>query len=114
MATNMVYEDARRLYLDVPVGTLAGDPVAVGKIVGVAQFARDVNGKSVVDTAGAYNLDVKAVDGVGNSAVAIGDQLYYVAADTPKLSKKDTGVPFGKALSTVAAGATATIPVKIG
>ena len=110
MATNKV-QAGNVLRLAVPDGTASGDPVVVGQIAGVALLDRDSDGYSQVDTVGVYNLSVKGVDGAGNSAVAIGDAIYYVDADTPKLSKKNTGVLFGYALGTVAAGATATIPV---
>ncbi|HEY9337898.1 MAG TPA: capsid cement protein, partial [Kribbella sp.] len=72
------------------------------------------DGTTSVDTAGVWNLSVKGVDGSGNSAVAVGDILYYVAADTPKLSKKATGVRYGYAMAAITSGSTATIPVKLG
>lgn len=92
-------------------GKLSGDPVVVGQIPGVALTDTDADGKVVVDTRGVFDLSVKAVDGVGNSAVAVGDAIYYVETDTPKLSKKNTGVLFGWALKAIAAGATDTIQV---
>jgi hypothetical protein len=57
------------------------------------------------------DVSVKAVDGSGNSAVAVGDAIWYVDADTPKLSKKASGYFFGFALETITGGATATIRV---
>jgi hypothetical protein len=87
----------------------------VGTIAGVAVTKEgeggNASGETTIDTQGVYNLSVEGVDQVGNSAVAVGDKLYYVDADTPVLNKKNTGVLFGKALGTVAAGGTATIPV---
>jgi hypothetical protein len=58
-----------------------------------------------------YDLSVKAVNDSGNSTVAIGDKLYYVSGDTPKLSKKVSGVFFGYAMEGITAGSTATIEV---
>jgi hypothetical protein len=58
-------------------------------------------------------LSVKGVDAGGNSAVAVGDKLYYVDADTPKISKKVAGTFFGYALEAVTSGATATIRVEV-
>ncbi|HDM08701.1 MAG TPA: DUF2190 family protein [Candidatus Omnitrophica bacterium] len=111
MATNYVQEGK---VLDLSIADInSGDPVAVGEIVGVALTDTDSDGKVAVLTKGVFKLSVKGVDGAGNSAVAIGDYIYYVAADDPKLSKKDSGTLFGIALGTVAAGATGTIPVKI-
>lgn len=95
-----------------PTTPAKDDPVICGTITGVATAAEDSNGVTVVDVADrVYKLSVKGVDGSGNSAVAKGDKLYYVSADTPKLSKKATGVPFGYALETVGSGSTATIKV---
>lgn len=88
-----------------------GDPVAVGQITGVAQTNTDADGNIVLKRNGSAELSVKAVDGSGNNAIALGDAIYYVEADTPKLSKKATGVLFGYALGTVTSGATATIEV---
>lgn len=116
MAKNRVYAEARQLSVAVtdPATPVAGDPVVVGQLPGVALTDERADGTTTVAFEGVFNLSVRGVDGAGNSAVAVGDILYYVAADTPKLSKKNTGVRFGYALGTVNAGATATIPVKIG
>ncbi len=37
MATNEIFKDANYLSLPVPEGTVSGDPVLVGELVGVAQ-----------------------------------------------------------------------------
>ena len=98
-----------------PTTPASGDPVRVGEIPGVAITKEGEGGNAATETTiateGVYNLSVKGVDAGGNSPVAVGDKIYYVDADTPKLSKKNTGHPFGKALGAVTAGATATIPV---
>lgn len=116
MATNIVFEDGNCLDLAAtdPATPASGDPLVVGQIPGVAQTKERADGNTSVKTNGVATLSVKGVDQSANSAVAIGDILYYVAADTPKISKKNTGVRFGYALGTVTSGATATIPVKIG
>ncbi len=106
-------QKGRYLWLNVGVGVKSGDPVAVGQITGVATIDADANGYATVDTEEVYDLSVAAVDAGGNSAVAIGDSIYYVDADTPKLSKKNTGVLFGTALEVINAGATDTINVKL-
>jgi len=98
-----------------PETPVSGDPVRVGDIAGVAltnegEGGNDA-GESSIATEGVFTLPVKGVNGSGNSAVSLGATLYYVDADTPKLSKKDTGYKFGKALGTVGSGATAEIPV---
>ncbi len=98
-----------------PATPASGAPVRVGTIAGVAITKEGEGGNAATETTvateGVFNLPVKGVDGGGNSAVAIGDKIYYVDADNPKLSKKVAGALFGKALGTVNLGATATIPV---
>lgn len=107
-------QDGKLLYLTVGATIVSGDPVLVGSgIHGVAQTSYDAAGKAVIDTEGVFDLSVKAVNDDGNSAVAIGDRIYYVAADTPKLSKKKSGSFFGIALEVVTTGETATINVKL-
>lgn len=120
MAKNAVYGTGR--YLSVvatdPATPASGDPVLVGQLPGVATVDEgdggNASGNVSIDTAGVYNLSVKGVDGSGNAAVSAGDILYYVTADTPKLSKKATGVRFGYALEAVGSSQTATIAVKVG
>ncbi|MBC9783542.1 DUF2190 family protein [Heliobacterium chlorum] len=112
MAKNYVQE-GRRLYLAIGEGTKSGDPVVVGQIAGIALEDADSANSGAVETQGVFNLTVKAVNTSGNSAVAVGDEIYLVAADTPKLNKKTSGVLYGYALAPIAAGQTATIPVKL-
>lgn len=114
MATNQKRLDGRYINGAVASGTISGDPTVIGQIPGVAQTDRDSDGNATLDTAGTYNLSVKGIDGGGNVAVAPGDILYHTQADTPKVSKKATGVRFGYALAAVVSGATTTIEVKIG
>lgn len=116
MAKNIVFEDGDQIALAAtdPTTPASGDPVVVGQLPGVALINEQADGKTTIKTNGVAALSVKGVDGGGNSAVAAGDILYYVAADTPKISKKNTGVRFGYALEAVSSGATTTIRVKIG
>jgi predicted RecA/RadA family phage recombinase len=116
MAKNTYYmwTKSRPLTCTDPATPASGDPVICGQIPGVALAAEDTNGVTTVAENGAFNLSVKGIDGGGNSAVAAGDIIYYVSGDTPKLSKKNSGVRFGYALAAVTSGATATIAVEIG
>ncbi|MHB8928767.1 MAG: capsid cement protein [Bacillota bacterium] len=91
----------------------SGDPVSVGEIHGVALTATDADGDVTVATRGVYSLSVKGIGDLGNVAVAMGNAIYFTAADVPKLSKKATGKLFGIALGAVVAGATTAIPVLI-
>ena len=113
MAKNLIQEgDVLRLTVDSSVKS--GDPVVVGAFHGVALTDYSAtDGKADISLTRVFDLSVKGVDGVGNSAVIIGDKIYFVNADTPKLSKKNTGDYFGIALGLVSGGETATIPVKI-
>lgn len=94
-----------------PSSPVSGGPVRIGAFCGVAVADKRADGKTVVRIRGVVNVSVKGVDGAGNSAVAVGDKLYYVDADTPNLSKKATGTFFGYALGAVASGSTADIDV---
>ncbi|GAA0403023.1 hypothetical protein GCM10009530_63750 [Microbispora corallina] len=116
MAKNIVLEDGNQIALAAtdPATPASGDPVLVGQLPGVAIITEGSDGLATIKTNGVATLSVKGVDGGGNSAVAVGDIIYYVTADTPKLSKKNTGVRFGYALDAVTSGSTATIRVKIG
>lgn len=91
----------------------SGDPVAMGELPGVANLDIANGSSGSVKTRGVVSLSVAGVDGSGNNAVAFGDKLYFVDADTPKINKKDTGVFFGYALGIVGGGATATINVRL-
>lgn len=127
MASNRVKSLARQFYTWVTDGGVSsGDPCLVGQLAGVALYAKDTNNGTTVDFEGAYSLSVKGItDGPSNSAVSIGDAIYYVTGDTPKLSKKSAGgVFFGTAIGPasgvptatqlIAGGATANIAVRIG
>lgn len=114
MATNEVLDRADTVYVAVPSGKLSGEPCVSGQMPGVALIDRDAAGKVTMTRIGSHNLSVKGIDGGGNSAVAVGDIIYYTEADTPKLSKKATGVRFGYANGTVTSGGTSTIEVILG
>lgn len=115
MAKNLNHKgvDGLRVACSDPVTPASGDPVRYGEMTGVALDAEDAAGLTEVDfTPGrGWDLSVKGVDGVGNSAVAVGDKIFYVDADTPKLSKKSSGRFFGFANGAITSGATATIEV---
>ena len=114
MATNEVFKPANHLSLACsdPTTPTSGAPVRFGNLTGVALVDEDSAGDTTVDLSMAvYDLSVKGVNDSGNSAVAAGDSIFYVDADTPKLSKKSSGYFFGFALEAVSSGATTTIQV---
>lgn len=116
MAGNIVFEDGDQLSVVCtdPAAPDSGDPVRLGARCGVALTDERTDGTTTVKFDGVADLSVKGVNGAGNSAVAVGDELFYVDADDPKISKKTTGTHFGYALEAVASGATSTIRVKVG
>jgi len=115
MAKNLNHKevDGLRVVCSHPTTPVSGDPVRYGEMTGVALVAEDADGYTQADfTPGrGWDLSVKGIDGSGNSAVAAGDKIYYVDADTPVLSKKATGRFFGFANGTVASAGTGTIEV---
>lgn len=93
-------------------GLLSGAPYVFGVLPGVAVGTIPQGVKGSIATRGVFTLSVTAVNNSGNSAVVFGDRIYMEAG---VLNKDNVaGVAFGVALGAVAAGATATIPVKIG
>lgn len=118
MSTNLIQPDAFKFSVvcSDPTTPASGDPVRFGSATGVAvtdeSEGGNATGNTTVDFGQAiYDVSVKAVDGGGNSAVAAGDAIFYVDADTPKLSKKTAGYFFGFALEAITSGSTATIQV---
>lgn len=125
MATNEVFRAGQGKNLSVtcshPTTPTSGGPCRYGSMVGVAQIAETADGLTTVAIDGVHLLSVAAVNAGGNSAVAAGDRLYYVDADTPPISKKIAGYFVGIAVEAVVSGtsytgaitsgATATIPV---
>ncbi len=115
MATNVIFDKGDQLSVVAthPAAPDSGDPVRVGEICGVALTDERSDGTTSVKFDGVVDVSVKAINGGGNSAVAVGDAIYYVDADTPVLSKKTTGTLFGYALEAITSGSTDTINVKL-
>lgn len=116
MATNIVIEDTVDLSVVCtdPATPASNDPVIFGDQPGIALTDERPDGTTTVRRKCVAEVSVKAVNGSGNSAVAVNDAIFYVSGDTPKLSKKTTGVRFGTALEAIASGSTATIRVLVG
>ncbi len=119
MATNDAFQDTSFLNIAVPAGTVAGDPVSIGFISGVAQTTRDTSGNATIRIAPKPACALAVIgqtvitSPVTNSAVAVGDKLYVDNA-TKTVSKASAGVFIGYALGTVVSGATTTINVLLG
>jgi hypothetical protein len=118
MAKNIIYEPGDKLSVvcSNPATPASGDPVRYGNLTGLALTDEGDGGNVATETTVDFgpfvaDLSVKGVDDNGNSAVAVGDALWYVDADTPKLSKKSSGYFYGIALEAVGSGLTDTINV---
>lgn len=114
MTKKQVYDDGNQLSVPVASGTLSGDPVVLGPVPGVALRDRDSAGEATVKFNGVHLVSVQGINAGGNVAVAVGDTIFFGAADTPKLSKRVAGVAWGTALQAVGSGLTAEIQVRVG
>lgn len=116
MATNITRQPGWNLSVVVtnPATPSSGDPVRYGERTGVALTDEGGGGNGATKTSVLFgpftgNFSVKGIDDSGNSAVSVGDMIFYVDAET--LSKKASGYFFGFALAAVGSGSTATIEV---
>jgi hypothetical protein len=118
MATNIVQKPGWDLSVvcSHPTTPSSGDPIRYGEMTGIALTDESGGGNPTGYTT-VYvgpcvaDVSVKGVDDSGNSAVAVGDTIYYVDADTPVLSKKASGYFFGFAMEAITSGSTDTINV---
>jgi len=94
-----------------------GDPCVIGEnIVGVAFLSAAAATDLIsIDTEGIWQLSVVAENEDGNSAVAVGDEIYInkTTCILSKIANKDTHQRFGFALYAIAEGVTDVIPVKV-
>jgi predicted RecA/RadA family phage recombinase len=117
MAKNRVLGQSNKRISNVGVtaSSVSGAPMVVGQLPCVLLTNADSGNKAIVQLDGVWTMLVNGVDQSGNSAVAVGDILYYTAGDTIKLSKKNTGIRWGYALGTVPSGnSTTSIPAQVG
>lgn len=115
MATNY---DSDGIQFETPTATGmdSGDPFVTGTyqpcvLMTDAETASPYN--ATVRTEGIFDLSVKAHNGSGNTAIAIGDAVYWSALDTPALSANSARTFFGIALEAIGSGETATILVRL-
>ncbi len=97
-------------------GGKVGDPAMFGRRPGV--FKTDQNattGKATLKFNGSHRFSVHAVNNAGNSAIAVGDDLFYDPAPgggNPTINKDVTnGFFFGVAAEAVATGVKSVIIV---
>jgi predicted RecA/RadA family phage recombinase len=129
MAKNRLYARGTQFPMNVSAkngsGTadlvLSGDPIAFGPVGAslgfgcVALTTENSAGISTVQTDGIFNLAVTGKNAAdADTAVAIGDTLYW--DNTPGQLNLDgtNGIRFGYALAAVVSGATTVIAVKVG
>jgi len=94
-------------------GATSGAPLRYGPLTGVALCKVGEGGNAANFCTADFRpkvwaLVVAGINDAGNVAVAVGDPIFYVDGDTPKLSKKSSGYLFGIALGTVLTGNTTT------
>ena len=116
---NQKYSDTNNIRVKI-AGLSSGNPgvfnTAMGGTSYVAVSGTDSEGFTTVVTRGVFDLEVEARDSGGSSDIVDFDMLYFDDADTPKISKDDTGTLFGIALTdgaTITGGTTSTIKVLI-
>ncbi len=117
MATNRKREKGDSFVLPVPANFTSGDPVVVGRTAGVLLTDRGSPAtpadSAVVQMSGVFDLSVEGTNAAGNTAIAIGDAVFWQSGDTPTLSADESGELFGHAMEIVASGATTTIEVRV-
>lgn len=107
MALNEVYDRADSIPVTVPSGVVSGDPVVVGKIVGVAITDRGTDGKTVIKRNGAHSLTV-------TGAINEGDIVYAVTSAglvTSLTATVGSNTIFGLSMTTQAATGKCTVIV---
>lgn len=112
MATNYV-QPGKQFEIATADGLKSGDPFVAGTFLPCVLLT-DAGADpymATVQTEGVFNLSVKAHDGGSNSAVVVGDALYWQSGEP--LDKDDSETFFGVALEGVDSGETETIPVLI-
>lgn len=98
-------------------GGLLGEPCLVGTRPGILLTDQDDDGYATVKFNGSVRVRVHGVTAAANSAVAIGDALYYDAAPgstNPNINKDVTnGVFYGEAVEAVASAGKTYIVVDL-
>src|SRR6056297_3112139 len=113
MATNYI-QPGESLRIGTANGAASGDPMVLGgylPCVLLTDAESDSPYEATVATQGIFDLSVEAVDDDGNSAVSVGDAIYYTSGDDPVLNKKNSGEFFGVALEDITSGSTDTINI---
>lgn len=106
--------DGNKVTITGPTGgLLSGAPYVLGKIPLVADGDIAQGATGACSTRGRFSLSVKGWNGSANAAIAQGDLIYYKTGQTPPLNVDTSGVAFGKVLTAITSGATATVDVLV-
>ena len=109
MALNRV-QPGKQMHLPVTSTKVSGDPEMVGDLPVVLLGDPDAGNEADCALEGVFDLPVVASSGSANSAVSIGDALYF---DEDEISKDASGKAYGNAVEAIAAGGSATINVRL-
>ncbi|MFA5558614.1 MAG: hypothetical protein WDA59_04030 [Methanofastidiosum sp.] len=115
MAKNQYSSHGEGRYITVAKASVSsGDPVIIGDegLHGFSLIDTDGSGNIVVDTAGIYTFPVKGNNGSIDTAVAIGDAVFFTAGEA-FFDVDPTAAFFGYALDAVDSGDTDTIRVLV-
>lgn len=115
---NGLMDEAVQFACPVPVGTVSGDPVAIGagtrKMCGYALNDRgtDTEGEATCKFNGSAAFEVAGVEKEAKEkAIAFGDEIFI--DNEGNLDADNTGTFFGWALGTVAKGKTEVVEVRV-
>ncbi|HEY3529339.1 MAG TPA: DUF2190 family protein [Nocardioides sp.] len=114
MAKNQVFAPSKTRSLPVPDGTVSGDPVIVGTIVGVALTDKGDGGNDAANATvaidGAWDLAIGTA-----TALAVGDKVFIVTSTRALTTTDNTGANpvFGKILEAKGTTAGEVHPVEI-
>lgn len=112
MATNYVQE-GKTVKLGVSSGAVSGDFEMVGDLATVLLDDADSSDEAVCALEGVFDLTVNGRVDAGDSAVSVGDKLYWDSGDAQINKDETNGVFMGYALGSVSSGSSATIPVRL-
>jgi len=98
MSTKEIFKNADSITLPVPSGTVAGDPIAVGALVGICETSRDAAGNATVRRKGGHLVTTS------DAVASVGLALYVTSSRTITTTASGNTL-WGYSLATKGAGA---------